>query len=427
MLRVLHTGSTGRQGSYSSAGEMAIEDGVLVDEVRIVSCAVGVRRKLGLSHSRAFLRLELVLLVVVMVLPLWVMPLSAPVISDVVVVMHHDGAVNTAVRTITENVPDVRVVEYGSLEYVLTVHRVFGKVVWVSHGSEAGILAGPLVLSWRAFSSRTELTPGEDIVLACGSIEITRYAERGSVLGFGTVDAVLGALVTSYLLFSSAREPVTVVNILSQFRRRLIDLFSDPDAPIFLHYVGGGSPPAPPSTTYDFYYKGIYWDAYSIDPDHEVFYDHPDYTYYYTTMGVGPAVDFTIDRTTRDSSGIATGGMQVNHVSRGTVEFWKNGGIVSLAGLVVALGVEAAAVTAGISVPVAGLIAAVLALAGFTVAVVISPVLPDETDSGWVFYEILERNHMRMKIGCGWWIHMISDGSSGIAWPEPCDGHYIRS
>lgn len=33
---------------------------------------------------------------------------------------------------------------------------------------------------------------------------------------------------------------------------------------------------------------------------------------------------------------------------------------------------------------------------------------------------------MRTKIGCGWWLHMASDGCARFVWPEPCDGHYIK-
>jgi len=102
-------------------------------------------RKFGRQHS--LLKIECALLVIAVLSPLWVMPFSTPVVADVVVVMHHDSAASTAVRTITENVPDVQVVEYGSLEYALTIHRTFGRVVWVSHGSEKGILAGTQILS----------------------------------------------------------------------------------------------------------------------------------------------------------------------------------------------------------------------------------------------------------------------------------------
>ncbi|MHA1772072.1 MAG: hypothetical protein ACTSYL_04465 [Candidatus Thorarchaeota archaeon] len=152
-------------------------------------------------HRRDLLRLRTALLVIAVLSPLWIMPLSAPVVSDVVVVMHHDRAVNTAVQTIVANDPHVRIVEYGSLEYALTIHRTAGRVVWVSHGSEQGILAGPHVLSWRAFSSRIQMTPGKDIVLACDSAKISKYVSFPQVLSFkGIVDAQLGALIISYIL-----------------------------------------------------------------------------------------------------------------------------------------------------------------------------------------------------------------------------------
>ncbi|MCF2137065.1 MAG: hypothetical protein K9W43_07435 [Candidatus Thorarchaeota archaeon] len=378
------------------------------------------------------MRLRTALLVIAVLSPLWVMPLSAPVVSDVVVVMHHDSAVNTAVRTIVANDPHVQVMEYGSLEYALAIHRVVRRVVWVSHGSDDGIVAGAQVLSWRAFSSRTQMTPGKDIVLACDSGEINQYVPTGAVLSFGgMIDAILGGLIASFILSSSTSGTRGNIRTLqTRFMSRLTDLFTDPDAPILLHLTGGVSPPSPPPT-YDFIYKSIYWDAYNIDPDNEVFYDHPDYTYYYQTMGVGPSQDFTIDRTRHDPNG-GDYGMKVDHVSRGTVEIWKAGGVASLAEVllgfvasVIALAIAFGVITAGTSLAIAaaiiGVVAAVFAIAGLTVTILASTILPDEKGAGWVFYELLGINEMRMKIGCGWWLHIITDGCSGIVWPEPCD------
>ncbi len=140
-------------------------------------------------------------MMVVMVSPLWVMPLSAPVMADVVVVMHRDSAVNTAVRTITENAPAVQVVEYGSLDYALTIHRAFGRVVWVSHGSEEGILLRSGMMTWKRFSRLTTLTPGRDIVLACESDRVNEYVSSSQAIGIGgTIDATLGGLFVAYLL-----------------------------------------------------------------------------------------------------------------------------------------------------------------------------------------------------------------------------------
>ncbi|MCF2138293.1 MAG: hypothetical protein K9W43_13760 [Candidatus Thorarchaeota archaeon] len=364
--------------------------------------------------------------------PLWVMPLSAPVVSDVVVVMHHNRAVNTAVRTITANDPSVQVVEYGSLEYALTIHRTAGRVVWVSHGSKDGILAGSQVLSWRAFSDMIEMTPGNDIVLACDSNEITQYVVRSSVFSFGMIDAILGGLITSLVLFSSMGTLGNIDSIYFKFTKRLTVLFNDPSAPIFLHYIGGGSPPPSPPT-YDFYYKSMYWDAYNINPDDEVFYDHPDYTYYYHTMvGVGPSRDFTIDRTTKDKYGTAIGGMAAQHVSRDKVEFWKAGGMGPIIDAILTVGIALGLISAGTTLAVAAAIASVFAAIGIGVSIIASVFLPDETGSGWIFHEIPERGVERIKIGRSWWIHLVYSGVGSspipvLAWPEPCDGHYIQT
>ncbi|MHA1245837.1 MAG: hypothetical protein ACTSPE_00645 [Candidatus Thorarchaeota archaeon] len=192
---------------------------------------------LSMGHGGTKLKIHSLLLVVVVLSPLWMMPLSVPVFSDVVVVMHHDSAVNTAVRTITENVPDIRVVEYGSLEYAMIIHRTVGQVVWVSHGSEEGILAGSQVLSWRTFSSRTEMTPGRDIVLACESNRVSRYIAKSSVMGFaGGVDAILGGLLSSYILSATRGTVATLDNVVSKYASRLADIILNQDEPIFLDW-----------------------------------------------------------------------------------------------------------------------------------------------------------------------------------------------
>ncbi|MCF2137063.1 MAG: hypothetical protein K9W43_07425 [Candidatus Thorarchaeota archaeon] len=174
---------------------------------------MSVGRSVG-RHRRALLKLQTALLVIAVLSPLWVMPLSAPVVSDVVVVMHHDSAVRTAVRTIVANDPHVQVMEYGSLEYVLTIHRTIGRVVWVSHGSEEGILAQSHELSWKAFSGRVQMTPGKDIVLACNSAQVNKYISASDAIGFiGIVDASLGGLLAVYLL---ERTPIVLGVIMSR-------------------------------------------------------------------------------------------------------------------------------------------------------------------------------------------------------------------
>ncbi|MCF2136346.1 MAG: hypothetical protein K9W43_03815 [Candidatus Thorarchaeota archaeon] len=185
-----------------------IEEGILMGYMGLVDRVRDTRVELGRSvgrsvgrHGRNLLKLRTLLLVIAVLSPLWIMPLSAPVVSDVVVVMHHDRAVNTAVQTIVANDPHVRIVEYESLEYALTIHRTAGRVVWVSHGSENGILAGSRVISWNAFSSRIKMTPGNDLILACKSSEINKYIPVTQVIGFpDSIDAVLGGFIVTLLL-----------------------------------------------------------------------------------------------------------------------------------------------------------------------------------------------------------------------------------
>ncbi|MHA1769962.1 MAG: hypothetical protein ACTSYL_01685 [Candidatus Thorarchaeota archaeon] len=181
---------------------------------------MSVGRSVG-RHRRNLLKLRTALLVIAVLSPLWVMPLSAPVVSDVVVVMHDDSAVRTAVRTITVNDPHVQVVEYGSLQYALTIHRTLGRVVWVSHGSEKGILAGATVISWSKFSRFVTDTPNRDIVLACNSANIYEFVPSDDeVVGIdGLVDAGLGGLIVAYLLSPNK-------NVLNQVMVRIGDILS---------------------------------------------------------------------------------------------------------------------------------------------------------------------------------------------------------
>ncbi|MCF2137061.1 MAG: hypothetical protein K9W43_07415 [Candidatus Thorarchaeota archaeon] len=139
-----------------------------------------------------------------------------------------------------------------------------------------------------------------------------------------------------------------------------------------------------------------------------MFYDHPDYTYYYGKMGVGPSVDFTIDRTTKDYYGHATGGMLVNHVSRDVVNFWKLGGPAPYVQIILGVGVALGIVSTGASTTAAILIGAALAIIGLINGYFVESYLKDETGSGWIFYKFLRRGEMRIKIGRSWWIHMIN-------------------
>ncbi|MGV9104022.1 MAG: hypothetical protein ACOC3C_07905, partial [Candidatus Thorarchaeota archaeon] len=195
---------------------------------------------------------------------------------------------------------------------------------------------------------------------------------------------------------------------MSGFLRKFVLGFEEPEYLQVYDDGGGGG-----STSYDFYYERIYWDAYSTNPDDEIFYDHPDYTHYYSSMGVGPADAFTLH----------PADVRANHIDRATVDFWKLGGLFTIAEFLFGLGVAIAMSVYGLAPgAIIGAIAAVLMAAAFSAAYIAEVYLEDETESGWVFYKE-DYGGVMMKIDCLWWILLTEAGALPLPWT---DGHYIR-
>jgi hypothetical protein len=139
--------------------------------------------------------------IIVISMPLVIMPLSSPVLSNVVVRMSDDVSTEQAISTLECNTQGLMVVDYGSLEYFLLINRVAGIVVWVSHGSDQGILVDNNVMSWERFSQDIRMTPSKDVVLACDSSKLESYLSPSEAFLFeAAVEATLGALVVSFIL-----------------------------------------------------------------------------------------------------------------------------------------------------------------------------------------------------------------------------------
>jgi hypothetical protein len=95
-------------------------------------------------------------------------------------------------------------VEYGSAEYSLIIHRLVGKIVWVSHGANEGIRTETGYLDWSTFSKIIDLTPAVDIVLACHSDHLLAFVKNPVVTFGGSIDARFGAAAAAWLLTGSA-------------------------------------------------------------------------------------------------------------------------------------------------------------------------------------------------------------------------------
>jgi hypothetical protein len=142
-------------------------------------------------------------LVLIILSPLLIMPLSTPLLGNVVIVMHEDDATNLTLNTLRANIPDLQIIYYGSPMYYLSIFRLMNPTLWLSHGTEEGILAGADVISWQDFSHITMMTPSNDVILACDSSGINEYVDTGDALGFeGIIDARVAGLVGSVIILS---------------------------------------------------------------------------------------------------------------------------------------------------------------------------------------------------------------------------------
>jgi len=156
----------------------------------------------GLNLSRKP-RVLCSVLVLIVFSPLLLMPLSTPIFSNVIIVMHDDDATNLTLDTLRANVPDLQVITYGSPMYYLSIFRLMNPTLWLSHGTEEGILARGDVISWLDFSRITEMTPSNDVILACESSSINEYVDACDTFGFeGALDARVAGFIGSVIVLS---------------------------------------------------------------------------------------------------------------------------------------------------------------------------------------------------------------------------------
>jgi hypothetical protein len=143
------------------------------------------------------------IMVLIVMSPMFVVPLSSPVLSNAVIVMHEDDATALTLKTLQAHVPDIQVIIYGSLSYYLSIFRLMRPTLWLSHGTDEGILAGSKIMSWRDFAYLTKQTPSSDIILACESSRVNEFVNTREAVGLeGYIDARLAGLIGSLIILS---------------------------------------------------------------------------------------------------------------------------------------------------------------------------------------------------------------------------------
>lgn len=116
--------------------------------------------------------------------------------------LDREDAITTASNTLKENIPELNILEYGSLKYKLFAHRIFQPLIWIGHGNKEGITISNAVSSWVEFSKDLQYSHGVDVVLSCYSQEVidqTSLTQEQVITFNGEIDAVYGSLIVSYM------------------------------------------------------------------------------------------------------------------------------------------------------------------------------------------------------------------------------------
>ncbi len=339
--------------------------------------------------------------------------------NPVVICISDDNLARDTAKYLSNSLDNCPVIETDDIHEInrITTHA-FDTVFYVGHGTEKGIESKRNTIEWDAIGKTIiQSLSNEHMILACNSENLNVESTTKTWITFpGLVDAKIASDITLALHFmkkgdsarSNAYGQLATIGYLTK-----VVLGVERQAFLGIVYDDGGGGTG---SDWDFYYRGVYFDSYDVNPSNEVYYDHPSYQTYYRLLGVGVPDSFTV------GDGYD---LKVNHIDRNSIILWKMGGLLGIAELLVALGIAAAASVWGIEAsPIILAFAAILGIFGFTVAYIVESLIEDEMGGGWVFYKDIDPgNGFVCKLGMGWWFIVSELG--GII-PFPCDGHYVR-
>lgn len=170
----------------------------------------------------------------------FVQALTTPIPNQLVVRLEDSQAVNNAIVNLKQNLQNLVVLDYDSAEYKLKYWRFLGVAIWVSHGSEEGVMINGELTQWDVLEDPIKGTPNKDIVLSCYSNALVEQTDLSftDVATFNSeVDAVIGSLVVSYAL---SRDSTIIPKIISRANDIAVNPSSVNPLVILLDAGGGG-------------------------------------------------------------------------------------------------------------------------------------------------------------------------------------------
>ncbi|MFX1481831.1 MAG: hypothetical protein ACFFCP_01435 [Promethearchaeota archaeon] len=133
---------------------------------------------------------------ILIVMTAFTVVLLQPMNATVVVTFGNSDAEYLAVSTLTQNIDNVAVVRYGTIEYNLAKLRCSESIIFVGHGSEDGISSKSGLVRDTSIAQDIRSTSASNIyVLACNSGGLADQEGLEGLISFrGFIDAELGAL-----------------------------------------------------------------------------------------------------------------------------------------------------------------------------------------------------------------------------------------
>jgi hypothetical protein len=175
--------------------------------------------------------------------------LSQPITSPVVVVFGSSAEEDKAVEILKNELTDVIVTKYHSVEFELVKQRCYGPMVVVAHGSGAGVRYGDVRLTAERLLPDVLSSPTPRLyLLACESGAIASEDISRRTFGFDyPIDAELAALTVAIYIQLSYGLVDSALNSFDRFSRVLDSKISG-DSPIqpLMPIEGGGGAPRPP-------------------------------------------------------------------------------------------------------------------------------------------------------------------------------------
>ena len=101
----------------------------------------------------------------------YVQALVTPIPNQLVVKLDDSQNTDNAVSSLKQNLPNAVVMEFSSTEFNLKYWRFLSEVIWVSHGSEEGVMINGKLAEWAILEDPIKRTPNKDIPLKPMSTE----------------------------------------------------------------------------------------------------------------------------------------------------------------------------------------------------------------------------------------------------------------